>query len=295
MIVRVDEIHTGRGGSGHLTRDQAITRYRRSWRVITATAFDDSAVILNSAYLPLVGSQHPVDSAAYLREYTCEQDPRSKVVWTVHADYSTEYEIAENPLDKPAEITWESSKYSEIAVWDKDNYGIVNTAGDFFDPPVEKDNVLWHASVLKNVSDVPDWFFDASYQLAINSDPFTLDGYVATPLIARLGRVSLSRWLVLNGIRYRTLTMEFEFRYGTISAPGWTRQLANVGFRQIASPGAQPTPCKNSDGTYVSAPVQLDGDGKQIANPTAITAWQNSITFHIHQEKSFAPIQPYLI
>ncbi len=218
--------------------------------------------------------------------------------WKAVAEYSSEREYREDPTQEPARISWGTEQYQEVAVVDTDDNLILNSAGDFFDPPVMKDFSRRIAHVSKNVTTVPIWFQD--YEDAVNSDAFTVGGMTVPVGKAKCQRTTISEVQTKNDITYYTVTMDIH-----LSKKGWARKILDAGFRRsYPNPAASfnatlPTTLrefiktKNRGGEmeYPSTPVPLDGAGSQIDEPTP----QNAVylEFVVYDSLPFAVLPLY--
>lgn len=314
MTITFKEINNSRGGSESFqSNGTTITKRVKQWRVDTDNNLIDDADIMSDANAVKIGQSHPNHAAARCVDRGC--DPESdaqKKQWIFRATYSTEFDIRENPLDDPAETEWSTDSYQTIAERDIAGDSIVNSAGDPFDPPGEKDDSRWTSITRKNVlPGVPDWMF--AYQDAVNEDEYTIDGITIVAGWAKLSAIHLSKTQERNGIQYRVVTATINYRaenedlgssdYGSGSGDDaidpWHLSLLDAGFREIAGGSASGSPgsaggsllvnIKDSEGVDVTAPVPLDGAGFAIDEPTP----QNAIFLQsqIYHEKLFALIQ----
>ena len=261
-VVSFDEIHNGRDGGDELSTDgRMVSRYTRVFRVITDSALDEASVILTHASCPKVGSIYQSDSLAFCRRVRPRQESFSKLVWIVTAAYSTERELEVDPLNESAAISWSTVNYTRPYFKNIDGTAILNTAGFYFDPPIEGDDSRWGANVRKNVAGVPGWL--GVYRGAINLDVFVLDGFPVRNQVARLSGMEISEWQQRNEVWFRVLTMRIDIDEDT-----WIKQTLNDGLYEIAAPGEKPKKMTDKDGQEGTEPWPLDADGKQIANPT---------------------------
>ena len=89
-------------------------------------------------------------------------EPRRRegtLLWDITVQYSAELqerEEDENPLARPAKISWSAAMYQRATLFDADGKPIRNAAGDLFDPQ-EVEDERWVISVKKNVAAVPKW------------------------------------------------------------------------------------------------------------------------------------------
>ncbi len=142
-----------------------------------------------------------------LRKVT--QDDGAPRKWTIEAEYSSkpikENESEENPLNRPARIRWRTANYRQ-AIWkDINDKAILNSAGDYFDPPVEVDRAYWTVSVSKNVADVPTFMLD--YENAVNNAAITIGGVVIGQYEAKISDIEVSELKIEGDYQY------FEFSY----------------------------------------------------------------------------------
>jgi hypothetical protein len=306
-VTQVKEINAGRGGKEAYQPDGTTVFTRtRQWRVDTSSATDDDVTVLANTSLPKIGTAHPnhANCKCVSRSAKPESSAQKKH-WAVTADYSTKWNIAENPLNDPARTEWSTETFQTVAERDIDGNGIVNSAGDPFDPPAEKD---------KNVAtNVPDWMF--AYQDAVNSDSFTIDSSTITAGWAKVSAIHLSEIQERNGTQYRVITVTIHYRgenegigsgsgsYGSGSGDDeiepWHLSILDAGFRELSggsasggsasAGGSTLVNIKDSEGDEVTAPVPLDGEGYAIDEPMP----ENSVflQFQVYHEKAFQLIE----
>jgi hypothetical protein len=316
-VVEVKELNAGRGGKEAYQPDGTTVFTRtRSWRVETGAAANDDVTVLASALLPKIGTAHP--NHANCKCSSREAKPESagqKLHWIVTAEYSTKWDIAENPLDDPAITEWSTETYQTIVERDIDGNGIINSAGDPFDPPAEKDDSRWTSVTRKNVAtNVPDWMF--AYQDAVNSDSYTIDSITITAGWAKVSAIHLSEIQERNAIQYRVITVTIHYRAenegigsgsgsygsgsGTDEIEPWHLSLLDAGFREVQLSGSgsasgsgtcdgELVKIKDCDGDEVTSPAMLDGEGTKIDNPTPEDAV--FLQFQVYREKAFQLIE----
>lgn len=281
-----------------------VTTRSKTWRVKTNAASDDDYTVMADASAPKIGSSHPSHSNCRCVSRSCQPESRGqKQQWLFTAKYSTKFDIRENPLDDPAKTEWSTETF-QTPVWETiDGKGIVNSAGDPFDPPAEKDDSRWTSITRKNVAtSVPAWMF--AFQDAVNSDSFTVDGIGVGSGWAKISAIHLSEIQERNEVEYRVLTLTIHYRgegdtgtgsYGSGSGSDsimpWDLSILDAGFREIDDQGSgsgDVRNIKNANGEDVSAPVPLDGDGHKLDNPTMDNAV--FLQFEIYRSRAFALI-----
>jgi hypothetical protein len=267
-VISFKEIHEGREGGVQLSgKRSTVATHTRVFRVKTDSNYDDEVTILEYADCPREGDQHPTNSDAYCKSVRARNESFSKRVWIVSVEYSTEREISITPTAEPAEVTWSTEFYQRPYFQDKDGYGIVNSAGDPYDPPVEGDDARWVATVTKNVDQVPSWLL--TYRNAVNSDTFVLDGLPIAAGYAKLMGVSIGKWEKRDVFWYRSVSLTIA-----VDSNGWAKQILDAGFREISGSLRVNIQVNGED---VTAPVPLNGSGVSIAQPTA-----NNVVFRTH-------------
>lgn len=296
-VISFDEIHPGRDGEDAVDADgKQVTRYTRSFRVVTDNNDQDAASILTyvaeapvTTSSPLIGSQHPNDILAFCQRRRAHNEMFSKRVWIATYMYSTEREYNENPLDEPVDIEWSTNQYTRPFFLDKAGKAILNGAGIAFSPAIEGDDSRWGAVIRSNVSEVPSWL--GSYRDAINTTAFVLDGYTVGVRMAKVSQMSIGKRQERNGTAFRVLTITIQLDEDT-----WIKRTLNDSFYEIANVGAEPTLIKDGEGVDVTEPWPiLPADdpatpGKKIAKPTPSNV--NFVSSSIYKELLFAGILP---
>jgi len=276
-IVYKGEIPAGRQAKNSL----GIRTYQRQFRLVTDDPDDGPYAIGSNASLPNIGSLHPEDSSAWCRELTVENDA-PYAGWIVTANYSSERELSETPTSDPAFVTWDSEQFQKPVIQDKDGDAVVNSAGDFFDPPAMMDDSRRVVTVQKNLTAVPTWILD--YQDAVNSDSFSVDGVTIAIGTAKMQRVSVGAEDIRNGIAFRQVTFTMH-----LQRDGWDMQILDAGFRRI-DPGDSTKRIAISldDGTEPTTPALLDGSGGLLSNPTPANAVFK--TFSVYKTRAFSSL-----
>lgn len=252
---------------------QGVVTSSRGHTFVTDALCSEYA-IASHAMCPRIGMPHP-DNPTLWCVGVSVTNHAPWAGWKAVAEYSSEREYNENPTLEPARISWTTEQYQEVAVVDTDDHLILNSAGDFFDPPVMKDFSRRIAHITKNVSSVPIWFLD--YEDAVNSDAFTIGGMSVGVGKAKCQRTSISELQTRNGYTYYTVGLDIHF-----SKKGWARRVLDAGFRRRFMNDAyffnatlpeylrEYIKMKNRDGEleWPSTPVPLNGNGSQIEDPT---------------------------
>lgn len=243
------------------TNDLGVRTYTRVFKLETTSKSDSEYDVGSHASLPRIGSVHPSDSSAWCRRLQVQRVAGWKQ-WTVTANYSSAFELAENPIFEPAQIEWDSENFEEVAVYDNAGDAILNSAGDPYEN-VMRERTRRVVTVRKNVASVPTWIITA--EDAVNSSAFVLDGVTVPTGMAKLGAPRLSAWMNRNGTVYREMAMQI-----ILNKDGWNLQPLEAGFRYRNGDGDL-VRAVSDDGTDVTSPVCLNADGELIPDPTPST------------------------
>lgn len=284
----IDYIRPLRGRSaffGPITNWKAT----RKWLVHTTTRYDEEWPILQTAWLAdslpkpfssVLGTQ-PLLLCKGIGGDQVEKSPQH---WVFKAEYDSqplsqqrkEEQQYPNPLDRPFKITWNTAKYNKPAVFDTSGNLILNSAGEPYDPPAEKDASHWVANVTKNLPGVPSYVL--TMENAINSTGFTIqtipvDQYCAKVMSLNIGEFQTTQvgedivtWLVFS--------YSIEFRNET-----WKLQPLDQGYRQIDPNDSTKRIHIKDDAIpakFVTKPWPLDGSGAKLANPSPSNAVKRS-------------------
>lgn len=270
-VTSVAEIMDGRDTSEDTFRNVTEARHTRAFRVVTDDRHDADLDILGAAEVPKNGDVHPDDPIAFCRGRSASQQDNSPYVWRLLCVYSTGREISNNPLDDAAVLVWNTEQYQREFTREINGDGVVNSAGDPFDPPYVIDDARWAVSVRKNVPAVPAAIL--SYRNAINSGTFVIDGIPVGTRRGKLSTIHIGEWQVRNDVAYRLFSYILQLKDS--SEDDWRPRLLDRGLYEIV--GGKPQPIKvkgvgDEVGEAVTTPKQLDGSGVAITNPTAATA-----------------------
>lgn len=261
------------------TNDRGSRTYTRTFRLTTSAKTETAYDVGSHASLPVIGEVHPDDSNAFCTTLTPDPtDPWRG--WTVTAQYSDARTLAEDPTDDSAIITWGSEQFQKPVVFDRNGNFVVNSAGDPFDPPLMVDDSRRVVTVQKNLAVVPTWILD--YQDAVNSDSFTVDGYLVGAGLAKMQSVTVGERQRRNGTVFRTVTFTIH-----LQRDGWMLNALDAGFRENVY-GALANIRNSDDGELPAAPVPLDGSGQALANPSFTTCV--FLPFEVYATRAFSSL-----
>ena len=259
-VLEVKEINEGREASEN---EKGERTYVRLFGVITSSATDGAVQVKQATGIPRVYDVYTTSSEQDLGAYAKKVIPQvtdNPKHWHVRVEYDSSFEQEEeNPLDRAAQYTWGFAQFQKVAWKDVDGKGIVNSAGDPFEPPPEIDDSRPVLSIVRNEAAFnPSLAID--YQDAVNSDAFL--GFEAGQVkVANITAVSRFE----NNVRYWEVTYEFHFR-----REGWTLGVMDVGRFSTGH-----VPLWNKDesgqeilGDQVTQDIPLDGSGERLPDPT---------------------------
>jgi len=272
------KIWDGREGGGDLSGSITHTQL---YRVRTDNRFDDQVTVLQAAALPFLGQPYPNDPSSYCNSLRARNEGASPYFWTVTATYSNEREASDSPLDDPIEYQWATEQFQEVADTDRNGQGIVNSAGDPFDPPIMRDNSRRTVTITSNEAFVPTWIL--SYQDAVNSDAINVDGLSVAAGQAKCQQVSVSPIRQRNDVTFRIVTLTIH-----LNNDGWGFKILDQGFRERDDDNKLQQITNEADGSEPTAPVLLDGSGKAQTDPTVASAV--FLDYDIYPSLSFAAL-----
>lgn len=262
------------------TNQKGMRSYVRKFKLKTSIDSDGPYAVGSDPNLPKIGSLYPDDPFAWCTSLQVDPFGDGPLGWMVTANYSSERELAEDPTADPAQITWDSEQFQRPAVFDNAGNSICNSAGDPFDPPNMMDDSRRVVTVQKNLSVVPSWIL--SYQDAVNSDTFTLDGISIGIGVAKMQRVSVGPVERRNAITFRAVTFQIH-----LERNGWLLEPLDAGFRENPS-GLLVNIINPGDSELPAAPVPLNGAGQALDNPS----FTNNVflSFAVYQTLAFSAL-----
>ena len=196
----------------------------------------------------------------YLRCHDIAPDPIGPLLYLVVCSYEVRGAGGEDdPLDAPPVIEWSFTHGSEDVDQDIDDEPIQNSAGEGFDPPLQK---LWGDQVLRITRNEADFDYDQalSYLYHVNSGAF-LGRAAGTALFTDIRAVRVYE----AATEYDRVTYEITFR---TTGPKWQLHVLDQGFRyKTGKPLADGSPQLESakvDGELATKPVLLKADGTKL-------------------------------
>lgn len=265
-IVSVNHVWSGETWSDDIEGPRG---YDELYRVITDNASENTQNIREAVVA--LGTSYASDSAAFARRRTARRLDNTRLVWEVTVSYEFGIdEPEENPLNEPAKIRWTSSLERVPAIKDLNGEAIVNSAGDFFDPPPEKDVVVWTINIQFNENSVPANI--RSYAGAVNNAAITVDGEPIAQERCRVVGLDISEVQERNDTLFRVITLAIA----TVDNDddGFDLSVLDQGFRINDGGTIKDILIEDEDGNEQrpSSPVLLDGSGAKLTDPSPSTA-----------------------
>lgn len=248
---------------------------------------DTELDILTDGASPYLGQPHPTAAGLYIEDIQVKQMKESPFFWKLSVKYTNEFttEDGESPSKSgstpefdPAVIEWTTENFQLPVEEDTSGNGIVNSAGDPFDPLPVKDEMRVVCNISYNAASVPSTVL--SFANKINSSSVTMDGLSIAKGEAKCQSVRVGGLQVRNGDFYRNVQFSFAILEG-----GWDLSILDQGFREreprtndlinITNDGTQ-----SGDGAQVTSPALLDGAGHKLADPSPADAVFLSFTIY---------------
>jgi len=221
-------------------------------------------------------------------KFTCTLTWDSEPLTKKEEDEDTE----PDPLAREALWEWHTGRDRIAVLIDLDGAAILNSAGEAFDPPTERDLPFLIARGVKKVAGVPDWAWDMIDTK--NSADFVVDGRTVPKGRACLANISLGQWQKSGDTRYREATFEIHvkkpraLRTGETEAPSpWDLELIDQGLHELDTGTGELTKILDSEGQPIAQPVLMDGAGARLTTPDDSSThfyWQ----YRIHEESDFS-------
>lgn len=255
-----------------------LRSYTRGFWLTTTSKSEGPYTVGSHGSLPQIGDAHNEDSSAYCRRLTVERAAGWRL-WKVVAEYSSEFELSPTPTSDPAIITWNTEQFQRVAYTDKNGHAILNSAGDWFDPPAMIDDSRRIVTVQKNLAAVPTWIL--TYQDAVNSDIFSVGGVSIAIGQAKMQSIAVSKVQSRNTTTFYQVTFTMH-----LQKSGWLLSILDAGYRFKS--GTKRYNIVNDDFTLPTTPVPLNGSGDVLSNPTPATAVYRD--FSVYETKAFSTL-----
>lgn len=273
------------------------------WQAISDSRYEQDYTIvqygINSGILPrpYVTTIFGVDPLVPLlcRSLSIKQDKAAPVKYNVTASYSSAplsqsekaEQVSANPLNRPSTHKWKTNKYNKAVHKDIDGKAVMNSAGEYFDPPPENELFRWTCTVTTNVEFIPAYILEFAEGGPINTDSFTIQGIGVSERCARVVDMDIGEQQTVtvgeNEVNYFAFSYSLEFR-----RENWKLRLIDQGTREVSTDDNRYRVPIKDDGTPpkdVKKPWPLNGLGFKLADPTPDNAVE--LEFSTIQEAAF--------
>lgn len=255
-------------GQGWSDEKDGTRTYTRTYDVHTDDP-DDTMVEVRAA-LPLNWDADPVDGAAIVVTRNAEQDKERRMLWRGSVEWKWSPEDAEDdeepdPLDRSPKIRWTSRLERNTVEKSRDGKACLNSAGDYFDPPLEADFARWTANIQFNATSIPSDI--RTYAGAVNSGAIEIDGEPVAAERARIIGLDIGEVQVENEVAFRSITLAVEVRDD--DDEDYELHPLDQGYRVIDGTERKDILIEDTDGNLnrPTSPVLLNGSGTQLADP----------------------------
>lgn len=267
-ITHVDRVWSGETFSDELS---GAREYEILYRVISDDPEELAVAVRSHPDIAARGSTFEGDPDAYCTNRRATRREDTRLIWEVTASFAyLENEPEDNPLNDPVKIRWTSALYTRPVIRDNDGDAIVNSAGDYFDPPPEKTFVMWTANIQFNVANRPAGI--RGYAGATNNATITIDGDAIAERRARVMGLDITEFQSRNEILFKTVTVAIEC-LDDDDSDGYDLVLMDQGYRIKSGGVLKDILIEDEDGNLnrPSAPMHLNGGGSLLTDPTPST------------------------
>ncbi|HEV7299261.1 MAG TPA: hypothetical protein VGN72_07845 [Tepidisphaeraceae bacterium] len=266
---------------GQLAESQQTTDEKTAKRVFVAvsdvntTSVAAETASFGGVTVPVLGAGHPDDGNRKVKSVSASPDAESRKVFTVEVEYSDKLSLVAldpNPLDRPAEVSWDFDDATVPYFTDRSETPkpVVNSAKERFESYLERETGSITATVTKNIPAAGAGSYSAATALSLkdtlNGGTITVDGVSISA-----GQAKLKCWTVgpvqsetVNGVvvNYRQSKILYQFR------ETWDHVVEDRGYNEKDGTTGKVKPILKGDKppTPVDTPWPLDGAGAKKAN-----------------------------
>ncbi|QDU62175.1 hypothetical protein Pan216_30420 [Planctomycetes bacterium Pan216] len=270
-VIAVNEQRAERRGR---EGEQGEREYTRVYLVESDNPDDQEPVILSAEALPKRGDLFAPDPAAICKTRLAQPhgDEATTELWRVTIQFATATgDEQDNPLERPADISWDMAQFREDVRVDEDGIPIRSSAGQPYDPAPQRDQSRPTLRIVRNEASysasLPVEFSDS-----VNSDYF----FGAAPGVAKCAKIA-GRRATEGELTYWVVTYEFHFKHD-----GWPLRLEDQGTYELKD--GKPKQIKDTDGIPITEPEFLDGNGNKLPAEDPPVVGE----FRIYRSRAFA-------
>ncbi len=221
-ITAVTEVWKGDTTSGSANGERDYTRHFR----VYSDDVNESPVTVR---LALPGGAHPNDASAYASKKSASRIDESRLIWDGEVEYQFKLQDPNtDAVELNPKVRWTSSLAVISIARDLFGRPIVNSAGDYFDPPVEREITRLTANVQFNAVAPPVGLLD--YSGAVNNAPISINGVDVVAERAKVTAIDIGEVQKdANDNEYQSVTFAVECR--SADDDGFDLELLDQGFR----------------------------------------------------------------
>jgi hypothetical protein len=278
-VVSVNELHQRRRSS---IKDGKPS-HTRAFIVITDDINDGTAVAIKAEGVPVYGEDHPDDDACSVTSIEADPVNDSSNHFEVTCEYTTTDTIfvtIDNPLDRPPEVSWNSSEATCSYFLDCSNppKPVVNSAGEPFDAYLEREVGELTITITMN-----EETYDAAeadqFSHTINDGPVIIDSTTFAEGKLKLSPIQASK--VKERIEQEGVVMELTYYKKTYNLKarreGWNDKPLDTGLNEKIgdlATGFKLKPILDATNQPIKKAAALNGQGKKQSgdpNETPVT------------------------
>lgn len=262
-----------RKGKQTLAGGKRVRTYQAIYHIKCNSINEDPVTIMAYTGLPQLAdaATWPTDAGALLVDVDPQQDMEKPDFWVVTCNYTSNPDIRqpddvdpeENPLLRPCVVERSPVQRQRILERDVENEWIVNTAGEFFNPPVEREEHPPGYILTKNMLLWP-YELEAAYTDAVNTDVILVPSKGISAAIGTMKCNGFSgREVYEGGYNFWQVSVALEVDWQL-----WNKPILNMGTHEAIPDGFGDYylwPIIGANGESVTDPVMLDKNG--LADP----------------------------
>lgn len=284
-IVSVTKLISGRSGT---IQPKGERTYTRVYRVVTNDKADGPQIVRTASGVPNFGASYvdgnDADTSCVVTSKTAETLGDDPFIWNVSVNYTIpDGDSTTHPLLRAADISFGFEHFQTICERDNQGNGVTNSAGQYFDPPIEKDDSRPVLTVTRNQASFSG-AIAIQYQDAVNIDFFS----GAAPGQCKMFNISSVKTIEPFGdppvdVTYWRTTYEIHF-----NRDGWIKRILDQG--RYERDGDKLVQIKDKDDKHVTDPVLLDGNGKELPVETGQNVQAVFLPYRVYRELPFGPL-----
>ena len=250
-------------GKEQLTEGKRVRTYQQVYKLTSDAKNESVATVLAHPTLPKLAAGFPGDPGSRCVSRDPKRGEHSNE-WIVTLDYTSNPSLRtppdevdiEDPRNRPAVVERSPGSRQRIVIRDVLGNYAANTAGEPFNPPVERDEHPPTFTIAKNLATWPA-ALELAYTDAVNATDLIkpAKGLVYPQKTVKFnGLGGGERWE--NGFYFWAVTGSFEVNWET-----WNKDLVSAGFHEK----------RNIGGIDYLMPI-LGGNGERVAQPVLLNA-----------------------